>query len=225
MGMAQVVMTLTTEELACLREQWAESACKGCFSADEMKAIREQYELRVKQVEAERDEAEWKLQLAHAKLRSLEPRPAHPAALHGVMPDATPAHGTRAGTLPAPVAPPPPRPVVVAQSRDVTQPRAPMPRPDDVTQPRYKLPARPTGRDAVAALARSPIGPPANHNKPTPAATPAAQRPRSAPPPLPARATTPLPLRAAPEPAPATASAPRRVSTLIGVPTRAAGNN
>jgi hypothetical protein len=72
-------MVLTVEELEAIRDEAAENARKKAlaeagerFSVEEMQAIREQYEERVELEAQKRDDLEWRLRLAVARLRDVE---------------------------------------------------------------------------------------------------------------------------------------------------------
>jgi hypothetical protein len=72
-------MVLTVEELEAIRDEAAETARKKAlaeagerFNAEEMQAIREQYEERVELEAQKRDDLEWRLRLAVARLRDVE---------------------------------------------------------------------------------------------------------------------------------------------------------
>lgn len=67
------LIVLTRVEFEALKRQAEAGAQPGeLFSAEEMQAIREQYEERVAVVEARREELEWKLRLELAKIRDAE---------------------------------------------------------------------------------------------------------------------------------------------------------
>lgn len=67
------LIVLTRAEFAELKRRADAGAQTGeVFSAEEMQAIREQYEERIATVEARREELEWKLRLELAKIRDAE---------------------------------------------------------------------------------------------------------------------------------------------------------
>jgi hypothetical protein len=67
------LIVLTRAEFEALKRQADAAAQTGeSFSAEEMQAIREQYEDRVAVVEERREELEWKLRLELAKIRDAE---------------------------------------------------------------------------------------------------------------------------------------------------------
>ena len=75
----QKTMVLTVEELEAIRDEAAESARKRAlaeagerFSAEEMQAVREQYVQRVEEESQRREDLEWRLRLAIARLRDVE---------------------------------------------------------------------------------------------------------------------------------------------------------
>jgi chromosome segregation ATPase len=68
-------MVLTVEELEAIRDEAAEKARReggDNFSPEEMKAIREQYEQRIEEESTKREDLEWRLRLAIARLRDVE---------------------------------------------------------------------------------------------------------------------------------------------------------
>jgi hypothetical protein len=65
-------MVLTVEELEAIRDEAAESARREGFSPEEMKAIREQYEQRLEDESKKREDLEWRLRLAIARLGDVE---------------------------------------------------------------------------------------------------------------------------------------------------------
>ena len=72
-------MVLTVEELEAVRDEAAENARRKAlaeagerFSSEEMQAIREQYEQRVADHSQKREDLEWRLRLALARLRDVE---------------------------------------------------------------------------------------------------------------------------------------------------------
>jgi hypothetical protein len=68
-------MVLTVEELEAIRDEAAEKARAGAgesFSPEEMKAIREQYEKRIEEESTKREDLEWRLRMALARLRDVE---------------------------------------------------------------------------------------------------------------------------------------------------------
>ncbi|HEX4457353.1 MAG TPA: hypothetical protein VIA18_05255 [Polyangia bacterium] len=67
---ADEVITLTRAEYEALRKQ-AQTQGES-FNAEEMQAIREQYEERVARADERREELEWKLRLELAKIRDAE---------------------------------------------------------------------------------------------------------------------------------------------------------
>jgi hypothetical protein len=72
-------MVLTVEELEAIRDEAAESGRRQAearagesFSAEEMQAIREQYVQRIEEESKKREDLEWRLRMALARLRDVE---------------------------------------------------------------------------------------------------------------------------------------------------------
>jgi hypothetical protein len=65
-------MRLTLEELEAIRDEAAESARRDGFSTEEMQAIREQYLQRIEEESKKREDLEWRLRFALARLGDLD---------------------------------------------------------------------------------------------------------------------------------------------------------
>ena|SRR5438105_4626876 len=72
-------MVLTVEELEAIRDEAAETARRQAlaqagesFNPEEMRAIREQYGQRLEEESKKREDLEWRLRLALARLRDVE---------------------------------------------------------------------------------------------------------------------------------------------------------
>jgi hypothetical protein len=74
-------IVLTSEELEVVKNQAFALGRSQCFSAEEMQAIREQYELRILDEEQRREQVEWHLKIALARLKDVD------EALRACVPD------------------------------------------------------------------------------------------------------------------------------------------
>jgi chromosome segregation ATPase len=75
----QKTMVLTVEELEAIRDEAADNgrrralaACAQKFDAEEMLAIREQYEARLEEQKQKQEDLEFRLRLALARVRDIE---------------------------------------------------------------------------------------------------------------------------------------------------------